>query len=113
MSIPNFTLRLALLPLLGTLVTAKAQDNTVAQAGKSIVFDYAQNNPPPEPAPNPEATLPPEPAATPASTPAPKAASEPPPKAASVEAPLPTGGPDTPTGNVTINLINKLVKRMI
>ena len=114
MSISNFTLRrLALLPLLGTLVTAKAQDYTVAQAGKSIVFDYAQNNPPPEPAPKPEATLPPEPAATPASTPAPKAASEPPPKAASVEAPLPTGGPDTPTGNVTINLINKLVKRGI
>jgi polyhydroxyalkanoate synthesis regulator phasin len=117
MSIPNFTLRLALLPLLGTLVTAKAQDYTVAQAGKSIVFDYAQNNPPPESASTPEPAPTPEPPpvsqATPEPTPAQKAAPAEPSKHASVEAPLPTGGAATPTGNVTINLINKLVKRGI
>jgi hypothetical protein len=122
MSIPNFTLRLALLPLLGTLVTAKALDYAVAQTEKSIVFDYAQITPTPEPAekPVPVSTSEPTPApqATPEPTPSQKtqaeeAAPTPASKSASVEAPLPTEGAATPTGNVTINLINKLVKRGI
>ena len=122
MSIPNFTLRLALLPLLGTLVTAKALDYAVAQTEKSIVFDYAQITPPPEPAekpvPVPTSEPTPAPQATPEPTPSQKtqaeeAAPTPASKPASVEAPLPTEGAATPTGNVTINLINKLVKRGI
>ena len=119
MSIPNFTLRLALLPLLGTLVTAKALDYAVAQTEKSIVFDYAQITPPPETAAKPEIDTKsdalPSPKATPEPTPSQKVASEAPPNTIGVEAPLPSGvdAASTPTGNVTINLINKLVKRGI
>ena len=122
MSIPNFTLRLALLPLLGTLVTAKALDYAVAQTEKSIVFDYAQITPPPEPAEKPVPVPTSEPTPAPQATPEPtssqktqaeEAAPTPASKPASVEAPLPTEGAATPTGNVTINLINKLVKRGI
>ena len=118
MSIPNFTLRLALLPLLGTLVTAKALDYAVAQTEKSIVFDYAQITPTPEPAEKPVPVSTSEPTPAPQATPSQKtqaeeAAPTPASKSASVEAPLPTEGAATPTGNVTINLINKLVKRGI
>ena len=122
MSIPNFTLRLALLPLLGTLVTAKALDYAVAQTEKSIVFDYAQITPTPEPAEKPVPVPTSEPTPAPQATPEPtssqktqaeEAAPTPASKPASVEAPLPTEGAATPTGNVTINLINKLVKRGI
>ena len=122
MSIPNFTLRLALLPLLGTLVTAKALDYAVAQTEKSIVFDYAQITPPPEPAEKPVPVPTSEPTPAPQATPEPTSAQKtqaeaaaptPASKPASVKAPLPTEGAATPTGNVTINLINKLVKRGI
>ena len=119
MSIPKFTLRLAILPLLGTLVTAKALDYAVAQTEKSIVFDYAQITPPPETAAKPEIDTKsdalPSPKATPEPTPSQKVASEAPPNTIGVEAPLPSGvdAASTPTGNVTINLINKLVKRGI
>ena len=119
MSIPNFTLRLAILPLLGTLVTAKALDYAVAQTEKSIVFDYAQITPPPETAAKPEIDTKsdalPSPKATPEPTPSQKVASEAPPNTIGVAAPLPSGvdAASTPTGNVTINLINKLVKRGI
>ena len=122
MSIPNFTLRLALLPLLGTLVTAKALDYAVAQTEKSIVFDYAQITPQPEPAEKPVPVPTSEPTPAPQAKPEPtssqktqaeEAAPTPASKPASVEAPLPTEGAATPTGNVTINLINKLVKRGI
>ena len=122
MSIPNFTLRLAILPLIGTLVTAKALDYAVAQTEKSIVFDYAQITPQPEPAEKPVPVPTSEPTPAPQATPEPtssqktqaeEAAPTPASKPASVEAPLPTEGATTPTGNVTINLINKLVKRGI
>jgi polyhydroxyalkanoate synthesis regulator phasin len=122
MSIPKFTLRLAILPLLGTLVTAKALDYAVAQTEKSIVFDYAQITPQPEPAEKPVPVPTSEPTPAPQATPEPtssqktqaeEAAPTPASKPASVEAPLPTEGATTPTGNVTINLINKLVKRGI
>ena len=122
MSIPNFTLRLAILPLIGTLVTAKALDYAVAQTEKSIVFDYAQITPQPEPAEKPVPIPTSEPTPAPQAKPEPtssqktqaeEAAPTPSSKPASVEAPLPTEGAATPTGNVTINLINKLVKRGI
>jgi len=122
MSIPKFTLRLAILPLLGTLVTAKALDYAVAQTEKSIVFDYAQITPQPEPAEKPVPVPTSEPTPAPQATPEPtssqktqaeEAAPTPASKPASVEAPLPNEGAATPTGNVTINLINKLVKRGI
>lgn len=119
MSIPNFTLRLALLPLIGTLVTTKAQDYTIAQSGKSLVFDYAQNNISTETAAKPEIDTKsdalPSPKATPEPTPSQKVASEAPLNTIGVAAPLPSGvdAASTPTGNVTINLINKLVKRGI
>ena len=106
MSIPNFTLRLALLPLLGTLVTAKALDYAVAQTEKSIVFDYAQITPQPEPAEKPVPVPTSEPTPAPQATPEPTSSQKtqaeeadptPASKPASVEAPLPTEGAATPT----------------
>jgi hypothetical protein len=142
MSLPT-TLRLLALATLLATVPLHAQDYTVSEPSKNkIVIDYAQNTAPaPTPAPvvQPitDAPLPAVPASTPEAQPKPtpsptlEAAPTPEPtpelkpiKAAIqesqsnaaplpvVESPLPST-PSTPTGNVTINLIQKLVKRGI
>jgi len=138
MSLPNTQRLLALATLLAA-IPLKAQDYTVSEPSKNkIVIDYAQNTAPaPTPAPvvQPitDAPLPAVPASTPEPQPTPTPTPEPTPaptpelkpiKAAIqesqsnaaplpvVESPLPST-PSTPTGNVTINLIQKLVKRGI
>jgi len=138
MSLPTTQRLLALATLLAA-IPLKAQDYTVSEPSKNkIVIDYAQNTAPaPTPAPvvQPitDAPLPAVPASTPEPQPTPTPTPEPTPaptpelkpiKAAIqesqsnaaplpvVESPLPST-PSTPTGNVTINLIQKLVKRGI
>ena len=140
MSLPT-TLRLLALTTLLATVPLHAQDYTVSEPAKNkIVIDYAQNTAPaPTPAPvvQPitDAPLPAVPASTPEPQPTPTPQPSPTPEAAPtpelkpiktavqesqsnaaplpvVESPLPST-PSTPTGNVTINLIQKLVKRGI
>jgi len=141
MSLPTTQRLLALATLLAT-VPLHAQDYTVSEPSKNkIVIDYAQNTSPaptpvpvvqpitdaplpavpastPEPQPTPQPEPSPQtetPSATPEPTPAKTAVKESQSNAAPlpvVENPLPST-PSTPTGNVTINLIQKLVKRGI
>jgi hypothetical protein len=142
MSLPT-TLRLLALATLLATVPLHAQDYTVSEPSKNkIVIDYAQNTAPaPTPAPvvQPitDAPLPAVPASTPkpqpTPTPSPTLEAAPTPEPTPelkpiktalqesqsnaaplpvVESPLPST-PSTPTGNVTINLIQKLVKRGI
>lgn len=138
MSLPNTLRQLSAATLLATTIPLSAQDYTVSEPAKNkIVIDYAQNTAlAPVVQPITDAPLPAvpaetiEPQSTPQPEPSPKAETPPPPpeptaaktvvqESQSNATPLPVvesslpSTPTTPTGNVTINLIQKLVKRGI